>query len=56
MAANAAVTSSPGQGVFSGWYAEPFKSSMDALHWVLFLGFVMIVAFLWTRVLGHIEV
>lgn len=57
MAANAGSdSSSQSTGVFSGWYASPFKSGMDALHWVLFTGFIIIVAFLWTRVLQHIEV
>jgi hypothetical protein len=55
MAANASSQSSnAGQGVFSQWYASPFKSGMNALNWVLFVGFILIVAFLWTRVLNHI--
>jgi hypothetical protein len=55
MAANASTQSSDaGSGVFSSWYASPFKSGMNALNWALFVGFIMIVAFLWTRVLNHI--
>lgn len=41
-------------GVLSTWLKTPFTTSMDAFSWVLFLGFIMIVAFAWTRVLSHI--
>jgi hypothetical protein len=41
-------------GRLTTWLAMPFTTSMDAFSWVLFLGFVMIVAFAWTRVLSHI--
>lgn len=41
-------------GLFSSWLKQPFTTSMDAFSWILFLGFVMIVAFAWTRVLSHI--
>lgn len=36
------------------WVKQPFSVQMDAINWVLFLGFVIIVSFFWTRVLKHI--
>lgn len=33
------------------WLAQPFSENMDAYGWALFVLFLMVVAFLWTRVL-----
>jgi hypothetical protein len=53
--ASSGGTQSQGTGLMA-WYAQPFSSSMNALHWVAFLSLILITAFLWTRVLNHIEV
>lgn len=34
-----------------GWLKAPFDESMDAWHWALFLGLVIIIGMLWTRVI-----
>jgi hypothetical protein len=36
-----------------GWLGHPFSMEMDALHWALFLGFLLVLAGLWGRVLSH---
>lgn len=33
------------------WLAQPFTTQMDAWGWSLFVLFIMVIAFLWTRVL-----
>jgi len=40
---------------FFDWVAKPFKEDMDVLNWVLFVIFLVTVAFLWTRVLNQIS-
>jgi hypothetical protein len=42
---------------FANWWKRPFTADADATSWILFLGFVLVVIFLWTRVLheaGHV--
>ena len=39
------------------WWARPFNAQASATAWILFTGFILIVIFLWTRVLheaGHV--
>lgn len=36
------------------WLAQPFQSGQSAGKWVLFVGLVIIAAFLWNTVLLHI--
>jgi len=36
------------------WLAKPFSSEMDAWGWALFVLFLIVIAFLWTRVLKTI--
>jgi hypothetical protein len=33
---------------------RPFREDMDVWNWILFLGFVIVVAVLWRKVLAHI--
>ncbi len=33
------------------WFRHPFDARGNALNWILFLGFVIVVAFLWNVVL-----
>lgn len=46
--------------VYSGfvtWWKKPFTMEGTAIDWFLFIGLVMIVIFIWTRVLkeaGHV--
>lgn len=37
-----------------GWLRKPYSDDMDALHWVLFLGLVLIITFLWSRIMAHL--
>lgn len=42
---------------FTDWWAQPFNAQASASSWILFTGFILIVIYLWTRVLregGHI--
>lgn len=34
------------------WLAQPFNSQMNAWDWALFVLFLIIIAFLWLRVLN----
>jgi hypothetical protein len=39
------------------WWKQPFNAQASASGWILFTGFVLIVIYLWTRVLheaGHV--
>jgi ABC-type multidrug transport system permease subunit len=40
--------------IFNQWWKKPFDPNGDAVNWILFLGFVLVVAFLWTRILKKI--
>ena len=37
------------------WAAMPFSSQMSVTGWFLFLGLIIVIAYLWTRVLRHIS-
>lgn len=36
------------------WLKQPFNVEMDAAHWALFLGLLLVFAGLWHRVLKHL--
>lgn len=36
------------------WAKSPYSDNMNATHWVLFLGFMLCVTYLWTRVIRSI--
>jgi len=36
------------------WGSAPYNDDMDALHWILFLGFMLCVTYLWSRVIRSI--
>lgn len=46
--------------IFSGfqtWWKKPFNMEGDVVSWFLFAGLVIIIIFLWTRILkegGHV--
>jgi hypothetical protein len=43
--------------MFAAWWKQPFKAQASASSWILFTGFILIVIYLWTRVLaeaGHV--
>jgi hypothetical protein len=37
------------------WVKKPFNTDMDAFHWFLFFGLIIIISFLWSRVLFYIN-
>jgi hypothetical protein len=39
---------------FRDWIKRPFSQDMDAAHWLLFIGFTLVVMVLWRYVLDHI--
>jgi hypothetical protein len=40
---------------FQAWLAKPFSADMDAWHWFLFFGLLIVVSATWHMILGHIE-
>lgn len=40
---------------FAAWLRRPFAADMDAMHWFLFFGLVLVIAFLWSRVLHYVN-
>jgi len=36
-------------------YTRPFREEMDLLQWFLFIGLIMVAAFLWSRVLNSLR-
>lgn len=38
-------------GSFESWWKQPFNSSGSAMTWILFVGLLIIAAFLWQTVL-----
>jgi len=39
----------------TAFWKQPFSADMDALHWFLFLGLVIVIAFAWRNlILSHI--
>lgn len=36
------------------WASKPYDDNMSAVSWVLFIGFVGAVTFLWSRVIARI--
>jgi len=37
------------------WLDKPFKQDGNVVDWILFLGFALVVAFFWTRILKQIR-
>lgn len=38
-------------GKINGWWSHPFNSQGSAFNWVLFVGLIIIAAFLWQLIL-----
>lgn len=36
------------------WFKQPFNSSGNAVSWVLFVGLVIIAAWMWSVILRHV--
>lgn len=36
------------------WLAHPFKPNGSALDWFLFFGLIIIISFLWSRIIARI--
>jgi hypothetical protein len=39
---------------FKAWLSRPFSPDMDALHWFLFLGLLIVLMGLWRVILVHV--
>lgn len=40
---------------FKSWADAPFKASMSALDWFLFLGLLIFILALWRVILSHLD-
>lgn len=40
--------------IFDRFWKKPFDPNGDAVNWILFLGFLLIVTWGWSRVIGKI--
>jgi hypothetical protein len=40
---------------FRDWLRQPFSADMSAVQWFLFWGLLIVIAYLWAVVLGHIK-
>lgn len=40
---------------FSEWTKEPFRTDMDAFHWFLFFGLLILIMALWRFILAHLK-
>jgi hypothetical protein len=52
------MDSTPSGGLatrFTAWVKKPFSGDMDALHWFLFLGLVLVAVFLWSRIMFYVK-
>jgi hypothetical protein len=47
-------TSAQSTNSVMAWLATPFRESQDAWHWVLFLGFAVIIVVFWRFILRQI--
>jgi hypothetical protein len=39
---------------FGNWLKKPFSADMDAFHWFLFFGLLILISVGWTFVLRHL--
>jgi hypothetical protein len=39
---------------FTNWLGKPFSIDMDAFHWFLFWGLLIVIAIAWGFVLRHV--
>lgn len=40
-------------GYFKDWLTQPFRVEMDAVHWAMFIGLMLVIIILWNRILSH---
>jgi hypothetical protein len=40
---------------FTNWASRPFNSEMNVLNWALFVGLILVLVILWSRVLKSME-
>lgn len=40
---------------FKDWLASPFSADMTALHWFLFIGLLLVIAFAWGMILRTVK-
>lgn len=39
---------------FKDWLKQPFESNMDAWHWFLFIGLLIVITAVWHMILDHV--
>jgi len=40
---------------FRNWMKKPYSNDLTVFGWIMFIGLVMIVSFLWAGVIGQIK-
>lgn len=40
---------------FKDWLKEPYRGDMDAIHWFMFIGLLMIAILGWRFILAHLR-
>lgn len=39
----------------TAWLRAPFAANMDATHWFLFFGLILVIVFMWSRILHYVN-
>ena len=40
---------------FKNWWTQPFQSNGSVVNWALFIGLILVLILLWSRVIGMFE-
>jgi hypothetical protein len=40
---------------FKEWWMQPFNGSGSVLNWALFVGLILVLILMWTRIIGMFE-
>lgn len=40
---------------FKNWWAQPFQSSGSVTNWALFIGLILVLILMWSRVIGMFD-
>jgi hypothetical protein len=42
-------------GGFKQWLASPFQADMNAVHWIAFIGLLLVALALWSMLFRHVK-
>ena len=40
---------------FKQWFVSPFQADMNAIHWIAFVGLLLVALALWSILFRHIQ-